>query len=200
LREAFAELDRLSRIEDKYVNLCPVLNEQAGEIERLQRIEAAAREEHGGRAYDVECPICYALDQGDPKIDSVPEPFRSRTMKIHCDMHGWQYTIGMKCMECAKVAKTMTIPGDPNNWVPKADYDALQAQIERLTAELTQAREGRWPQIVEVLNGHLAEIERLRAELAAAPRVMIHEHWNAPHVDDELTHPSAHPSTPWEVP
>lgn len=26
------EIDRLSRIEDKYVNLCPVLNEQAGEI------------------------------------------------------------------------------------------------------------------------------------------------------------------------
>lgn len=84
--------------------------------------------------------------------------------------------------------------------IEAAAYDALQAQIERLTAELTQAREGRWPQIVEVLNGHLAEIERLRAELAAAPRVMIHEHWNAPHVDDELTHPSAHPSTPWEVP
>ena len=44
------------------------------------------------------------------------------------------------------------------------------------------------------------EIERLRAELAAAPRVMIHEHWNAPHVDDELTHPSAQPGIPWEVP
>jgi hypothetical protein len=28
------ELDRLSRIEIKYVNLCGVLNEQAGEIER----------------------------------------------------------------------------------------------------------------------------------------------------------------------
>jgi len=34
------ELSRLSRIEDKYVNLCAVLNEQAGEIERLRAIEA----------------------------------------------------------------------------------------------------------------------------------------------------------------
>jgi hypothetical protein len=33
--EAAAEL---SRIEDKYVNLCPVLNEQAGEIERLDTL------------------------------------------------------------------------------------------------------------------------------------------------------------------
>jgi hypothetical protein len=31
------EIDRLSRIEDKYVNLCAVLNEQAGEIQRLQQ-------------------------------------------------------------------------------------------------------------------------------------------------------------------
>jgi hypothetical protein len=29
------ELDRLSRIEIKYTNLCAVLNEQAGEIERI---------------------------------------------------------------------------------------------------------------------------------------------------------------------
>ena len=31
-----AENDRLSRIEDKYTNLCPVLNEQAGEIASLR--------------------------------------------------------------------------------------------------------------------------------------------------------------------
>jgi len=31
------ELSRLSRIEDKYVNLCAVLNEQAGEIQRLKQ-------------------------------------------------------------------------------------------------------------------------------------------------------------------
>src|ERR1039458_2815406 len=35
-RKLLTELDRLSRIEDKYVNLCPVLNEQAGEIKLLQ--------------------------------------------------------------------------------------------------------------------------------------------------------------------
>jgi hypothetical protein len=109
-KELIAQLRRIGDVDEggePSIELlaAAVLNEQAGEIERLQRIEAAAREEHGGRAYDVECPICYALDQGDPKIDSVPEPFRSRTMKIHCDMHGWQYTIGMKCMECAKMTK-----------------------------------------------------------------------------------------------
>jgi len=36
LEEAADELDRLSRIEDKYNNLCPVLNEQAGEIQELK--------------------------------------------------------------------------------------------------------------------------------------------------------------------
>jgi hypothetical protein len=37
MAEAAAELDRLSRIEIKYRNLCPVLNEQAAEIQRLQQ-------------------------------------------------------------------------------------------------------------------------------------------------------------------
>src|ERR1035441_9882940 len=45
-REAAAELDRLSRIEDKYNNLCPVLNEQAGEIERLRADLAKALTNH----------------------------------------------------------------------------------------------------------------------------------------------------------
>src|ERR1039457_153118 len=40
LGEAADELDRLSRIEDKYTNLCAVLNEQAGEIQRLQQVLA----------------------------------------------------------------------------------------------------------------------------------------------------------------
>ena len=31
------ELDRLSRIEDKYDNLCPVLNDLEAEVQRLQR-------------------------------------------------------------------------------------------------------------------------------------------------------------------
>jgi hypothetical protein len=31
------EIERLERIEIKYKNLCPVLNEQAAEIDRLQR-------------------------------------------------------------------------------------------------------------------------------------------------------------------
>src|ERR1039458_266756 len=35
-RKLLVELDRLSLIEIKYDNLCPVLNEQAGEIERLK--------------------------------------------------------------------------------------------------------------------------------------------------------------------
>ena len=38
LGEAADELDRLSRIEDKYTNLCAVLNEQAGEIARLRSL------------------------------------------------------------------------------------------------------------------------------------------------------------------
>jgi hypothetical protein len=73
------------------------------------------------------------------------------------------------------------LEADREKWVE--DFYKQQAEIERLTSELTEARAGRWPQIVTVLNGQLAEIERLRAELAAAPRVMIHEHWNAPALD-----------------
>lgn len=41
LPSLMAELSRLSRIEDKYVNLCPVLNEQAGEIIDLKEQVAA---------------------------------------------------------------------------------------------------------------------------------------------------------------
>src|ERR1039458_1018544 len=36
-RKLLAELDHLSRIEDKYVNLCPVLNELEAEVQRLQQ-------------------------------------------------------------------------------------------------------------------------------------------------------------------
>jgi hypothetical protein len=39
VRELYSEkIERLSRIEDKYVNLCQVLNEQAGEIKRLDTL------------------------------------------------------------------------------------------------------------------------------------------------------------------
>jgi hypothetical protein len=37
LKEAADEIERLSLIEIKYKNLCPVLNEQAAEIQRLQQ-------------------------------------------------------------------------------------------------------------------------------------------------------------------
>src|ERR1039458_3114025 len=43
-RKLLVELDRLSRIEDKYNNLCPVLNEQAGEIGRMRIKLSWARE------------------------------------------------------------------------------------------------------------------------------------------------------------
>jgi hypothetical protein len=54
-REAATELSRLSRIEDKYVNLCPVLNEQAATIARI----AQAR-----LTWAMACPcICDACEK-----------------------------------------------------------------------------------------------------------------------------------------
>ena len=83
--EAAAELDRLSRIEDKYVNLCPVLNEQAGEIEHMRRLlQSKYDQEQNGVQMDnyawtigVETALGYRHEPPEHHVtDSIggPEP------------------------------------------------------------------------------------------------------------------------------
>ena len=75
------ELDRLSRIEDKYQNLCAVLNEQAAKIETLQ--------DHVGRLlemgwkdsdipkvmarYKIKVEDCSFIDYSPPRVTLEPQ-------------------------------------------------------------------------------------------------------------------------------
>ena len=72
-------------------------------------------------------------------------------MKTYCPIRGWEYTIGLQCRECARMKK--------NDLYERLRHCKCGTCLPCLA---------------------FVEIERLQTELAASPRVMIHEHWNGP--------------------
>jgi hypothetical protein len=63
-------------------------------------------------------------------------------------------------------------------WTGEAIYDWRKLLVELDRLSLIEIK---YDNLCPVLNEQAGEIERLKTELAAAPRVMIHEHWNAPY-------------------
>jgi hypothetical protein len=107
-------------------------------------------------------------------------------VKIHCDIHGWQYTVGMQCMECVRMTKNRSELDDALALAkcllnePNADPDD---DLRMLARQLMRARE---------------EIARLTAtpvifqpagEFTYPGPACIED-------NDELTYPSAHPGIP----
>jgi hypothetical protein len=52
-------------------------------------------------------------------------------MKTFCSIHGWQYTLGMECIECARMVKTRS--------KSQLLYDA-QMSLQKADAEITRLR------------------------------------------------------------
>ena len=66
---------------------------------------------------------------------------------------------------------------------PMDQWSSIEERCNLAADELDRLSriEIKYDNLCPVLNEQAGEIERLRAELAASPRVMIHEHWNAPY-------------------
>jgi hypothetical protein len=93
-------------------------------------------------------------------------------VKTYCDIHGWEYTLGLQCRECARVTK--------NDLYRRLGYCQCGtclpclafAEIERLTRENSELHQndGAMQRRLDELLGNPREIVSLPAPVTQEPK------------------------------